>query len=72
MCIRDRAPTGEETEDAEVKEEVPAEQEETEEVPTEEIQPAEQQVSIQAMEANGVAAVSYTHLDVYKRQSPGT
>lgn len=49
------APTGEETEDAEVKEEVPAEQEETEEVPTEEIQPAEQQVSIQAMEANGVA-----------------
>lgn len=49
------APTGEETEDAEVKEEVSAEQEETEEVPTEEIQPAEQQVSIQAMEANGVA-----------------
>ena len=49
------APTGEETEDTEVKEEVSAEQEETEEVPTEEIQPAEQQVSIQAMEANGVA-----------------
>ena len=49
------APTGEENEEPEVKEEVPAEQEETEEVPTEEIQPAEQQVSIQAMEANGVA-----------------
>ena len=49
------APTGEENEEPEVKEEVPAEQEETEEVPTEEIQPAEQQVSVQAMEANGVA-----------------
>ena len=74
------APTGEETEDAEVKEEVPAEQEEVSEVPAqeetksaeaektteaaaaqeiaspaEEIRPAEQQVSVQAMEANGIA-----------------
>lgn len=58
------APTGEETEDAEVKEEVPAEQEEVSEVPEAEApqdetpaesQPAEQKVSVQAMEANGIA-----------------
>lgn len=49
------APTEAETEETEVKEEVPAEQEETEKVPAEEIQPVEQQVSVQAMEANGVA-----------------
>ena len=58
------APTGEETEDAEVKEEVPAEQEEISEVPEAEepqdetpaeSQPAEQKVSVQAMEANGIA-----------------
>lgn len=67
------APTGEETEDAEVKEEVlevpaqeetkPAETEKTTEAaaaqeiasPAEEIRPAEQQVSVQAMGANGIA-----------------
>lgn len=74
------APTGEENEEPEVKEEVPAEQEEVSEVPAqeetksaeaektteaaaaqeiaspaEEIRPAEQQVSVQAMEVNGIS-----------------
>ena len=74
------APTGEENEEPEVKEEVPAEQEEVSEVPAqeetksaeaektteaaaaqeiaspaEEIRPAEKQVSVQAMEVNGIS-----------------